>query len=310
MRRPVLSRYLQPELLNQLAAVQFRPRLLVEGNLAGAHKSPLDGFAVEFVGHREYVLGDDPRHIDWRVYYTRDKYFVKQYEMETNLVCHLVLDVSASMRYGIGRQQKLLYGAQFAAALAYCVLRQHDKVSLATIDDRVRGYLRPSNSFGQILRMTEHLDHTRPVETTRLCDSLLDLAGRFGRHGIVVILSDFMDDVSALEAAIQHLRFHANEVVLLQVLHPDELEFNFDGQTRFEGLETRESIVADPHDVRQRYLEELHAFCEELQQMAARNRSEYVLINSGDTLAHSLKDYLQKRYVRKVHRSTAGARHK
>ncbi len=133
------------------------------GNLAGAHKSPLSGFAVEFAGHREYVPGDDPKHIDWRVYFTRDKYFVKQYEMETNFVCHLVLDVSASMRYGEGREQKLLYAAQMATTLGYSIIRQSDKVSLATFDERVRGFVPPSNSMAQIVRMTEHLDEIEPV---------------------------------------------------------------------------------------------------------------------------------------------------
>src|SRR3989337_2189182 len=132
MLKSVLSRYLDPEVLSHVADRAFEPRSLVIGNLAGAHKSPLSGFAVEFAGHREYVAGDDPKHIDWRVYFNRDKYFVKQYELETNFVCHLLLDISASMRYGEGREQKLLCAAQFATTLGYSIIRQSDKVSLAT----------------------------------------------------------------------------------------------------------------------------------------------------------------------------------
>ena len=142
------------------------PKQLVIGNLAGAHKSPLSGFAVEFAGHREYVPGDDPKHIDWRIYFNRNKYFVKQYELETNFVCHLILDISASMRYGDGRQQKLLTAAQMAATLGYSILRQSDKVSLTTFDNQIRGVIRPSNSMGQILRITQHLDETKAVEKT------------------------------------------------------------------------------------------------------------------------------------------------
>ena len=154
MHQSVLSRYLDPEVLSQVADRQFEPRGLVIGNLAGAHKSPLSGFAVEFAGHREYAPGDDPKHIDWRVYFNRDKYFVKQYEMETNFVCHLLLDISASMRYGEGNQQKLMHASQMATTLGYSIVRQSDKVSLATFDTHVRGFVAPSNSMDQVVRMT------------------------------------------------------------------------------------------------------------------------------------------------------------
>src|SRR6478609_7799308 len=168
MSKSILSRYLDPDVLTHVASRHIEPKGLVFGNLAGAHKSPLSGFAVEFAGHREYVPGDDPKHVDWRVYYTRDKYFVKQYELETNFVCHLVLDISASMRYGAGAEQKLLYAAQLAMAIGYSIIRQSDKVALFTFDDRVRGLVPPSNSMAQVLRMTEHLDQIEPVQKTAL----------------------------------------------------------------------------------------------------------------------------------------------
>src|SRR5438105_4289026 len=202
MAKSVLSRYLDPEVLSRMADRHLQPRGLVVGNLAGAHKSPLSGFAVEFAGHREYVPGDDPKHVDWRVYFTRDKYFVKQYELETNFICHLVLDVSASMRYGGGAEQKLLYAAQMAMALGYSIVRQSDKVSLFTFDDRVRGFVAPSNSMAQVLRMAEHLDQIEPVEKTALESSLADIAGRLGRREIVMVFSDFFSDVSRLEPVL------------------------------------------------------------------------------------------------------------
>src|SRR5207302_811420 len=139
MPQSILTRYLDPEVLSRMANRRIEPRGLVLGSLAGAHKSPLSGFAVEFAGHREYVPGDDPRHIDWRLYFKRDKYFIKQYEMETNLVCHLVLDISASMRYGEKHRQKLLYASQMLATLGYAIVRQSDQVSLSTFDEALRG---------------------------------------------------------------------------------------------------------------------------------------------------------------------------
>jgi uncharacterized protein (DUF58 family) len=177
MAKSVLSRYLDPDVLTQVADRHFDPKQLVIGNLAGAHKSPLSGFAVEFAGHREYVPGDDPKHIDWRLYFNRDKYFIKQYELETNFVCHLILDISASMRYGDGRRQKLLTGAQMVATLGYSIIRQSDKVSLTTFDNQIRGVITPSNSMGQILRITQHLDETEAVEKTDIGECL-DEIGR------------------------------------------------------------------------------------------------------------------------------------
>src|ERR1041384_8047558 len=195
----VLPRYLTPEVLARMAQRPIEPRGLVLGNLAGAHKSPLSGFAVEFAGHREYVWGDDPKHIDWRLYFTRDKYFIKQYEMETNFVCHLLLDVSASMRYGDEDEQKLLYAAQMATTLGYSIVRQSDKVSLATFDERVLGFVPPSNSMGQVIRMTNHLDEIQPVQKTRMAECLTELNGRMKRREIVMIFSDFFTDLNALE---------------------------------------------------------------------------------------------------------------
>ena len=219
MSNSVLSRYLDPEVLSRMAERHLEPRGLVIGTLAGHHKSPLSGFAVEFAGHREYVQGDDPKHIDWRVYFTRDKYFIKQYEMETNFVCHLILDASASMRYGEGREQKLLYASQMAAALGYSIVHQSDKVSLGTFDEHVLGYVPPSNSVAQILRMTNHLDEIKPVQKTKMAECLTDFAGRMGRREIVMIFSDFFTDPATLEPALQRMRYNLHEVVLFQILH-------------------------------------------------------------------------------------------
>ena len=199
MAKSILSRYIDAEVLGKVQGTPVKPRGLVMGNLAGAHKSPLHGFAVEFAGHREYVIGDDTRHIDWRVFYKRDKYFIKQYEMETNFTAHLVLDVSASMRYGEEKQQKMLYAAQMLTTLGYSIIKQSDRVSLSTFDEKVRGYVPPGNSMVQIQRMTEHLDEIEPKEKTDMSECLSEVAGRTGRREIVMIFSDFFTDLDELE---------------------------------------------------------------------------------------------------------------
>jgi uncharacterized protein (DUF58 family) len=295
MSTSILSRYLDPDVLGHVADRHIDPQGLVIGNLAGAHKSPLAGFAVEFAGHREYVPGDDPKHVDWRVYYTRDKYFVKQYELETNFVCHLVLDVSASMRYGEDREQKLQYAAQMAMALGYSVIRQSDKVSLFTFDDKVRGIVSPSNSMAQVVRMTEHLDQIEPVEKTALDQCLSDIAGRLGRREIVLIFSDFFVDVERLEPVLQRLRYDKHEVVLFQVMHHDELAFELEGMVKFVGLEDPGELMAQTDDLKRGYLQAVREHNEQLEQIVDRNGCERVLIDTSLGLSDQLIDYLNKR---------------
>lgn len=293
--KSILSRYLDPDVLARIAERHIEPRSLVVGNLAGAHRSPMSGFAVEFASHREYVPGDDPKHIDWRVFFTRDKYFIKQYEMETNFVCHLVVDCSASMRYGEGQQQKLHYAAQMAATLAYWIIRQSDKVSLATFDDRLRGTLPPSNSMAQIIHMTDHLAELKPVEKTRMAECLTELIGRMGRREIVMIFSDFFTDPDALETALQRMRYARHEVVLFQIMHHDELAFEIGGMTKFMGLEISEEVLAHPEDLKQSYLAAVERFNGRFEEICRNNRVERVLVDTSRAMGEVFIDYLNHR---------------
>jgi uncharacterized protein (DUF58 family) len=295
MQASALSRYLDPEVLSRLDGRQLEPRGLVLGSLAGSRKSPLAGFAVEFAGHREYVPGDDPRHVDWRVFYTRDKYVIKQYEMETNLVCHLVIDVSASMRYGEGHEQKLLYASRAAAALAHAVVRRSDQVSFASLDARILAFIPPANSAAQVVRLAEQLETIQPVEKTRLAECLMELSARFGRREIVIIFSDFFTDLDLLEKSLQRLRFAHHEVVLFHVMHHDELSFEFDGPVRFVGLETADELLTQPDAMRAAYLAAVDRFTGRLDDLCHRNRIERVPVDTRRDLAEVLVDYLNHR---------------
>ncbi len=295
MAKSVLSRYLDPVTLSHVADRHIEPRGLVMGNLAGAHKSPLSGFAVEFAGHREYVAGDDPRHIDWRLYFTRDRYFIKQYQMETNFVCHLVLDTSASMRFGQAGQQKLDYAAHMASTLGFSIIRQNDKVSLATIDNQVRAFIPPSNSMAQMLRMTEHLEQSHPVEKGELAQCLTELVGRMHRREIVMIFSDFFTELEPLEDALQLLRFNQHEVVLFHILHHNELSFEFDGMVKFVGLEDDDEMLTQTEDIRRGYLDAVRQYCDQFKDICQRNRIERVEVDTGRDLTEVLVDYLNQR---------------
>jgi len=295
MAHSILARYLDPETLGRLGHRALEPRGLVLGHLAGSHKSPLAGFAVEFAGHREYVAGDDLRHLDWRVFYRRDKYFIKQYEMETNFTCHLVLDASESMRYGEGDEQKLLYAARMVAALAKLITGQSDQVSLAVIDESVKTVVPRSNSPAQVIRFAEQIDRIESRGGTKLDECLQELVGRMGRREIVMIFSDFFTDLAALEPVLQRLRYQKHEVVLFHVLHHDELAFEFEGQIRFRGLELPEELTTQPDQLRNLYLQALGEYVREFDEVCRRNRVERVPVDTSRTVGDVLTDYLNER---------------
>lgn len=295
MAKSVLSRYLDPVTLSHVADRHVEPRGLVLGNLAGAHKSPLAGFAVEFAGHREYVVGDDPRHLDWRLYFTRDRYFIKQYEMETNFVCHLIVDVSASMRFGTGKQQKLDYALRMASALGFSIIRQNDKVSLSTFDNQVRGFIPPSNSKAQMIRMAEHLEQIKPVEKGDMGQCLTELVGRMMRREIVMIFSDFFTDLESLENALQLLRFNQHEVVLFHVMHHEELSFEMDGMVKFVGLEEDDEMLTQTEDIRRGYLKAVQEYRDAFDAICQRNRIERVEVDTRRDVTEVLVDYLNQR---------------
>jgi len=296
----ILSRYIQPEVLTRIARIKFEPRQLVEGTLAGAHKSPFHGFAIEFAGHRDYVPGDDVRHLDWKVYYRHRKYLIKQYEMDTNLVCHLMLDVSASMRYGQGDTQKLLYASRMAVTLANLIVEQSDRVSLTTFDEHVVNSLAPSNSLAQIINMSEMLDLVEPVKKTHIGPSLTDLAARAGRRAIIVVFSDFFVDLDDLNDAVQRLCYDNHEVVLMQVLHNDEIEFGMPGTIRFLGLEDDSEIDACPDDTRKSYLDAMGRFNDRFESIAKANQCERLVCNTSRDMAEFFADYLHSRSLRRL----------
>ncbi|HEY0980510.1 DUF58 domain-containing protein [Schlesneria sp.] len=295
MTQSVLSRYLNPEILRRVADRPLEPHGLVMGNLAGAHKSPLSGFAVEFAGHRDYIVGDDPRHIDWRLYYKRDRLSIKQYEMETNFVCHLVLDISASMRYGAGNEQKLFCAAQAATTLAYSIVAQNDKVSLTTFDNRIQGYVPPGNTLAQIHRIIQHLDRISPVEKTNMVDCLTDLTGRMGRREIVMIFSDFFTDLTALETVLQRMKYNRHEIVLFHILHPHERTFQFEGMVKFLGMEETAEYLTQTEDIRNGYLASLHRYEAAFEDLCRRNAIECVSVDTSGNLGDDLVEYLNQR---------------
>jgi uncharacterized protein (DUF58 family) len=287
--------YLDPQILSRAEALGLRARQVVEGLRVGDHKSPYKGFSVEFVQHREYVPGDDIRHIDWKSYGRSERYTIKQYEQETNFSCHLLVDGSNSMRYGSGDANKLEFAKLLAASLAYLIIRQRDTVGLRVFNTGWAAELPPSSSLAHIHAITHTLEDTQPRDRTNLGPLLDEVADRVSRRGIVCLISDCLEDLDPIIAGLRHLRFRGHEVVLFHVLHRDEVEFPLDGNVRFIGLEGFEELMTRPHLLRPAYLRVVNKYLADIQKGCDGSGVDYVRLMTNRPLDVTLAEYLVRR---------------
>jgi uncharacterized protein (DUF58 family) len=290
-------KYLDPAALSRLKNLPLAARKVVEGFFAGLHKSPHKGFSVEFAEHREYTPGVDPRHIDWRVLGRRDKLYVKQYEEETSLRCHLLLDKSASMGYksdGVPLT-KLEYASFLAATLAYLAAFQHDAAGLVAFDSAVRDRVPARQGPGHLRVLMERLEQTQAGAETALSKVLHELAESLKRRSLVVVLSDLFDDPADLVGALKHFRHKKHEVLVLQVLDPAELTFPFDDVTRIQDMETRREITSDPRAFRKAYLDELNKFLDAVRAGCRSAHIDHALAPTDRPFADFLGGYLARR---------------
>jgi len=283
---------LDPVAISRAESLGLNARFIVEGYMAGEHRSPYRGFAIEFAQHREYTQGDDVRHLDWKVLGRTDRYYIKQYEQETNYVANILLDGSESMKYGSGKLTKFQYGKAMAACLAYLVLHQRDATALGLFDVTVRDYAPRSDNLGTIHNLMARLAAFDPKEQTSIAAVLHEMARQVRRKGIVVLISDFFDDEARILEGIQHLRFGGSEVVVFHLMDPWELDFPFTGQIEFEGLEQIPKLQARPAEIRKSYLREVQGFLERLRGGCERNNCHYTLVNTAQPLHEVLSAYL------------------
>jgi uncharacterized protein (DUF58 family) len=291
-------KYLDPLVLAKVRSLELQARLIVEGYLSGMHKSPYHGFSVEFAQHREYVPGDDIKHVDWKVYGRTNRFYLKQYEEETNLVLWLLLDVSESMRYGSGPVSKYDYACMTAAALAYLTLGQQDSVGFVTFDSQVRSFLKPSGQPSQLKELVHLMNRGCGEQKTSLAPIFHDLAERIARRSIVVLISDLFDDPEGILAGLKHLRYKRHEVVVLHVLDRAELEFPFQEATLFRGLEEYPDLLTDPRTLRDGYLEQVSLFISQLQRGCRGQNIDYVSLRTDSNLGVALSSYLASRLAR------------
>ncbi|MBN2473021.1 MAG: DUF58 domain-containing protein [Pirellulales bacterium] len=288
-------RFLHPEAIKRISRLDLRARHVVEGFLTGMHRSPYFGQSVEFLQHREYTYGDDLRYVDWKVWAKQDRYYVKQFEEDTNLRCTLLCDVSGSMQYGSGAMSKYEYGCTLAASLAYLVLRQQDAVGCVAFDETTRITVPLRTKRNHLDSIIQAMEISGPKNKTDLYPILRNVAETYPRRGLMVLVSDLLADRLSLFKGLKLLRSRGHDVLVFHVMDDDELDFPFSGPTRFEGLELPEHLRCNPRALREGYLMALGAYLEEVRRGCVRHRADYALIRTSEPLDAALAAYLSSR---------------
>jgi len=294
-------KYLDPRTLARISSLDLRARLIVEGLMTGMHRSPYQGISVEFAQHRPYVQGDDIRHIDWKVMAKTDKIYLKQYLEETNLHLICVVDASESMGYGTVRADgdatwtKYDHATAIAASLSYMAIQQQDSVGLAVFDQVLSRYFKPSNSPGQWKIVINELQQVPRWNKTSMGRILDQLAEKLNHRSLLVILSDFFDELEGIRQGLRHLRYKKHEIMVFQILDPTEIEFPFEDVTLFKGLEEMGELLTEPRALRDGYLEQLRMFTDELKRTCRAMNIDFQRFDSGQTLDVALSQFLATR---------------
>jgi len=289
-------RYFEPDRVAKLKNLSLLARQAVEGFISGLHRSPHKGFSVEFAEHREYTAGDDLRHLDWVAWGRTDKYFIKQYEQETNLRAYILLDVSNSMAYGFGSEMtKFTYGCFLAACLSYLMCRQQDVVGMIAFDQDVRFHLTPGSTPAHMDRIFRHLEGIEPSGKTAIASTFHRLADMIAKRGLVIVLSDLYDDPSEIVKALQHFVFKKHQIIVFHLMDPAELEFPFRKMVQFVDMETQEKLQVDPRYIKEAYLAEMNRFVEHYRKECSDRNIEYQLTSTDTPYDRMLMNYLAKR---------------
>ena len=287
---------LDPSFISKLNSLELKARLVVEGFMVGLHKSPYHGFSVEFSEHRAYMQGDNLKDVDWKVFGKTEKYFIKQYEEETNLRSYLFLDTSNSMAYSSGNNiPKLDYSLTLAAALSYLMIHQQDAVSLTLYSEKINKYLPPKSSRAYLQEILKHLVAVEASAKTNTAASLNEAAEKIKRRGLVIIISDFFDDINSVLRALKHFSYKKNEVIVFQVLDPIEKTFSFGKDAIFKDLETGDELTTQPYQIQKAYREAMGEFINRIKAECLNSNIDYNLIETSDPYDKALLRYIQKR---------------
>lgn len=292
------KRYFHPETIKRIARLDLRARYIVEGLLSGMHRSVFFGQSIEFRQHRDYVPGDDLRHVDWKLWARQDKLSIKQYEEETSLNCHLLVDRSASMDYRSGSFSKYDYAATIACCLAYLIIRQKDNVGCGTFDAILTQQVPCRNAAHQLEAIAQLLDSDPKASKTSLAPVLGDFAGSLHKKGLVIVISDFLDEIPSVLNGLRQLRQRGHDLLLIHLLDPDEVEFPFDGPTHFAGLESDAELKCQPAAFRDAYLDALTEHRHELMQACSSVDADYEFCTTDMAFNTVISSLLNRRSAR------------
>jgi uncharacterized protein (DUF58 family) len=288
-------KYSDPEVLARIAGLGLRARRVVEGTISGLHRSPFHGFNVEFAEYREYSPGDDLRRLDWRVFGRTDRYYIKQFEEESNLRCTIVLDASASMRYGSGPLNKFDYAATVVASLATLLVGQQDPVGLALFDSQPRKTLPPAATQAQLVRIVEELESSQPDRETQLGPVLQNMAEQVTKRGLIIIVSDLLTELDSFYDGLSRLQYRGHEIIVLQVLDRDELELPFDDLVLFKDIEGTEELFGEPWAFRNAYRAAMRQFVDGVHETCGSRAIDYLLLRTDESIGDALSHYLHAR---------------
>jgi uncharacterized protein (DUF58 family) len=292
---PGEARYLDPAIVARLGTIDLKARTIVEGFLTGLHRSPYKGFSVEFAEYRQYLHGDDLATLDWKVYARSDRHFVKKFEEETNLTCHLLLDVSGSMGYGSGEITKLQYGSYLTGALAYLMHRQRDSFGLIAFDDSISALLPASARSGHLRAVLLALERLQMGTRTNVAKPLRDLAAAVRKRGMVVLVSDLLDDPATILDGLKLFRYRGTDVIVFHVLDPFELRFPFEHAARFRDMETSEEVMAVPGSIRDDYIAKIQGLIAFYRRELGLAGIDYCMLDTSQPLELGLMSYLMTR---------------
>ncbi len=290
------KKYLNPSIISKLNSLELKARLVVEGFMVGLHKSPYHGFSVEFTEHRPYMQGDSLKDIDWKVYGKTEKFFIKQYEEETNLKSYILLDASKSMTYASeGNISKLEYASTLVASLSYLMIKQQDAVGLTLYSDKVDKYFPPRASRAYLQELLKSLAEISASNKTNTAACLNSIAEKIKRRGLVIIVSDFFDDVNSILNALKHFRYQKNEVIVFQIVDPLERSFAFGNDAIFKDMESEDEITTQPYQIQKAYKEAMEQFIIKIKNECLNSNIEYNLIETSVPFDKALFSYIQKR---------------
>lgn len=290
-----IARFLKPQELHKLGRLTLLSRYVVEGSLAGAHRSPQKGVSSEFADHRQYIQGDDPKHIDWKVFGRTDRYYIRRYEDETNLRVYLVVDRSASMAYKGNEVSKYDYACHLAAAIGYVVVKARDSVGLFLHSDTIDAKMDAGNSFLHLNNILKLVGEKKPGHTTQIAQTLHQVADSIRRRALVVILSDLFDEPEDVTVALAHFRKLHHDVVLFHILDPTEIDFPFKKGAQFEDMETHETITIDPRAMADDYKQVFSEFLEKYRKTCAEMKIDYRLTRTDLGVETFVRAYLEER---------------